>query len=94
MSKDDILYEKALRKWGLDSQLSMVSEECLELALAVRRFQRGRLPYEESVRNILEETADVEIMCKQIRMMFGGAVVDSIKQQKLRRLRNLVEKKS
>ena len=39
---DDKILDKAIEAWGLDAQLEMVIEECLELALALQKLKRLR----------------------------------------------------
>jgi NTP pyrophosphatase (non-canonical NTP hydrolase) len=80
--KPDI-YNDAIVAGGMDLQLRVTIEECLELATALLRFKRGRGTVEE----IAEEVADVEIMCTQIRCMMGNELIDTYKKEKLKRLR-------
>lgn len=59
---------QALTKWGEQAQLDMVVEECLELALAIQDYKRGRLKYPKET--ITDEIADVLIMTDQLREIF------------------------
>jgi NTP pyrophosphatase (non-canonical NTP hydrolase) len=76
------IYRTALEKWGPESQLNMLVEECGELVAAVNRFRRERTP----LIGLLEEIADVEIMLEQMRLIFDGALIDACKRQKQARL--------
>jgi len=58
------LYLKALRKWGIQAQLTMLIEECAELIHAACHFARSPL---FSMEKLAEEAADVEIMLRQLR---------------------------
>jgi hypothetical protein len=59
------IYEKAVKKWGIEAQLDMLVEECGELIVAIQKFRRGR-----GATNLLEESADVQIMLNQVPFMF------------------------
>lgn len=70
MNKNEI-YEKALMKWGKESQLKMLFEEVAELTIALCHFDRGRFKTdEEAFDNIVDEIADVEIMLEQVAQMY------------------------
>lgn len=76
-SKDekDVL-QKAIDTYGEEAQQDMAIEEALELALAIlkhRRAKRENSTEEYIARrknNIIEESADVKVMIKQLEMMF------------------------
>lgn len=59
------IYEKAVKKWGIEAQLDMLVEECGELIVAIQKCRRGR-----GATNLLEESADVQIMLNQVPFMF------------------------
>lgn len=61
-----------LDAWGERDQIDMLQEEMLELGLAAAHWKRGRANYE----NFIEEIADVELMCQQMRI-----VIDNMQQQ-------------
>ncbi|KXS45577.1 MAG: hypothetical protein AWU54_313 [Candidatus Frackibacter sp. T328-2] len=83
MDKWDI-YQKAIEKWGAESQFGMAQEEAAELIRAISKVLRGK----ES--NIEEEIADVEIMLEQLRLMLDEVKIEKEKQRKLNRLEKLV----
>ena len=60
------LCKKAVNKWGIDFQLDMVIEECLELQHALYKHKRGKVSYEK----VIEEAIDVKIMLIQLEEMF------------------------
>ncbi len=82
MSKQ--IFEKAIEKWGVNSQLDMVIEECSELIQAICKLKRIK---ENSLDNLMEEVADVEIMLTQLRIIIGNdKLIDFIKSEKIKRL--------
>lgn len=84
MTKTEI-YEKTLIAWGMTSQMDMLIEECAELIQAVQKLKRC-----PTLENVIEELADVEIMCEQMRFIFNPSEIDMVKKQKLERLERLL----
>lgn len=80
------IYERALVVFGVDKQLGNTIEECAELIVAIRHYDRARV----STEKIAEECADVENMCAQVRLVVGHDVVDKIKQYKLERFEKIL----
>ncbi len=80
--KEVELYKAAIKKYGTDAQIQMVIEECAELILVLCHFTRNRV----IVIDIANEVADVEIMCGQLRELFGHDIVNKCKKKKLIRL--------
>ena len=80
--KPEEIYQTALSKWGMDSQLDMMVEECAELINAIQKFRRNRIGSSD----VVGEIADVEIMAGQMRVIFGTDIVDMEKALKLKRL--------
>lgn len=74
---------RALRRYGFEAQLSMLTEECGELVAAVNHYRRGRAGAFEAM---IEEIADVEILIEQMRLVYG-AEIDAARARKLARLR-------
>jgi NTP pyrophosphatase (non-canonical NTP hydrolase) len=60
----------ALDQWGLNAQVGQTVEECAELIVALQKYV-NRTPQFESVDNILDEIADVEMMLAQMRLVLG-----------------------
>lgn len=75
------LYRKAQEKWGTNSQIAMIMEECCELIIALLGTNSE---------SIYEEMADVEIMLEQLKVTFGCR--DLVKFQKLVKLKRLKER--
>lgn len=65
-NKTITVYEKAIIKFGVDNQLKKLSQELLELGLALSHMEEGRHDH-----NVHEELADVRIMLRQIIPLFN-----------------------
>ena len=65
-----IICQKALNNWGYALQKVVAMEECSELIDAITN-STIREPH-----NVEEEVADIEIMCIQLRIMYGSKEVD------------------
>ena len=87
--KEDHLYFKALSKWGIDTQINMLVEECSELIKAIMKLRRKR--NSESLIEFLEELIDVEIMINQMKIFYDKGLLQTIKTQKLEKLQKLLE---
>lgn len=84
------IYNEAIKQWGKRLQLYMVIEEMSELTKAiVKHFRNGKAI------GISEETADVEIMLEQLKIMFNNhEEVEKFKKIKLKRLEDKITKMS
>lgn len=83
------LYKKAIDVWGYASQLLMAIEEMAELTQAISHLLRGR---KNNKSEIIEELADVEVMCEQLRIIIDkNEEIDKIKEGKLMRLAEMLE---
>ena len=76
------LYQKLISKYG-DKQVVVAIEELSELQKELCKYLRGK----GDIRNIIEEIADVNIMIKQMIMLFEieQSAIDFIINQKLER---------
>lgn len=90
-TKDDLsIYEKALNKWGVTSQIGMMQEECIELALAIRKMERNGGG--EGLEDVIDEIADVTIMTRQMELVPGWKEkIDERIAFKLGRLNNRIK---
>ena len=79
-----------IKKWGSDAQLEMVKEECMELALAIQKYQRGFS--QERLDNLIDEIADVNIMIAQANMLFDHEKIQERIDFKLNRLQNRIDR--
>lgn len=80
------VFDKARLTWGDVAQLNMVQEECAELIKECSKaIRNGGKPVDMSA--LAEEIADVELMCAQVKNMFGlERVVNTIKAKKVKKL--------
>lgn len=93
--KREELYQKAIEKWGVVSQIEMLNEESTELALAVRKYIRHWKSDDiKYVINLVEEIADVEIMIEQVCSIHPHFrdKIEEIKEFKLQRLEKRINK--
>jgi len=83
------LFDRAIKAWGVETQLDMLQEECAELIQAISKKKRG---YKNGDQQIAEEIADVEILTAQIKRMYSlNDDVEDVKTHKLHRLRLRLE---
>ena len=90
------LCEKAISKWGEAAQINKAIEELLELAIALTRYQNLNIKdedYQEKAYKILdnihEEREDVEIMLRQLDVIFGRS--EEWQHKKYEHLQAIVE---
>jgi NTP pyrophosphatase (non-canonical NTP hydrolase) len=92
------VFQKAIKLYGKDEQMRMAQEECAELIQAVNKIHRAEnnsnvKEYGKACDNIIEEIADVEIMCAQLRIiMNNSAAVNAVKVSKIKRLEERMNK--
>lgn len=84
-AKADIL-RRALRHYGYRGQVIKTAEECSELSAAIMRFISPEPREQDPIIGLVEELADVEIMLKQMRLIFGNSAIDDAVVVKLNRL--------
>ena len=84
------LMKKARDKWGEASEIGMVVEECAELIVALQKYVY-RTPKPETLDNVIDEIADVEIMLASLRLILGvdDETLQNRMEEKLGRLRAL-----
>jgi len=78
--------QRALDKWGLNSQVGMAIEECAELIVVLQKYiNREKQP---SLEEIIDEIADVEMMLAQMRLVFdvSDGVIKKRIEQKFKKL--------
>ena len=87
VSSDEIC-RAALETFGEMAQMAMAVEEMSELTKELCKYRRGR----NNVESIAEEIADVQIMLRQLVILFDcKETVDKYRQYKLERLARRVE---
>jgi NTP pyrophosphatase (non-canonical NTP hydrolase) len=83
------IYRLALDKYGVESQLNQLQEECAELIVAVNKHRRT--PFDD-LKEITDECADVLIMIDQIIEIYN--IQQNVKDRiefKLNRLKERLE---
>lgn len=90
MNNRDV-YINAINAYGTEEQIRMIYEEMCELGVALSKYHRN--PDAETIQDVQEEIADVQIMLEQAKEMFGRAEVDWFVHEKTERLRKRVEEK-
>ncbi len=75
------IYHRALKTWGNNPQMLQVIEEMSELIKEIlKNVNRGK----DNISEIIEETADVEIMLEQLKCCYNiKQEVEDYKKQKL-----------
>ncbi len=75
------IYHRALKTWGKNPQMLQVIEEMSELIKEIlKNVNRGK----DNISEIIEETADVEIMLEQLKCCYNiKQEVEDYKKQKL-----------
>lgn len=62
-----MVYQDALQTFGEDAQIRKAIQELTELLLAICHFPEGKCGRD----SLVDEIADVTIMCEQLRMIYG-----------------------
>ena len=84
----EVIYKQALEKWGIESQLGMVQEECGEVIVAVNKLFRSGINDATKRLALCEELADVQVMINQMREVPDwAALIDYIVVEKTIRLK-------
>lgn len=76
------ILKKAIETYGYDAQFRMLVEEIGELLDAIGKHSRGRV----SKDSVLEELADVVIMCEQLAWHFSFFDYQFWRKKKIERL--------
>lgn len=85
MSRNDEVLKKIISEYGIISQIDMSVEEMSELTKALMKWKRSGESTEGRV-SIIDEIADVKIMCRQLELIFQcGEEVDQVTKYKLER---------
>lgn len=84
------ILKKARKVIGDNELIDRAIEEMAELTVAISHFRRGRCD-ESAVR---EEIADVMIAMRQIELIFGEFETEKIREAKIRRFKEEVDKRA
>lgn len=88
IQKEIDIYNRALNVYGYNAQRLMLIEEIGELLNAIAKLPRART----TIDNVIEELADVAIMVNQIAFYWGWSDFNTIKEIKLERLQERLNK--
>ena len=76
------VYERALKTWGKEAQMLQVIEEMSELTKEILKNVNRK---KDNLAEIIEETADVEIMLEQLKYCYNiHKQVEAYKADKLK----------
>ena len=77
-------YERALKTWGKEPQMLQVIEEMSELTKEILKNVNRK---KDNVNELIEETADVEIMLEQLKYCYNiHKQVEAYKTDKLKKI--------
>lgn len=79
-----------LHKFGKTHQIKKLAEEVAELNMALIRLIGSPLN-KKLAENVIEELADVEIMLRQARMIWGSRDIESWTAFKVERMKGLLK---
>lgn len=88
--QQELILQKAVEKWGSESQIDMCIEECSELIQALCKYKRNSIG---DISNLKGELADVFIMVRQMKMIFDHYPTGGIQDQidfKVKRLKERI----
>lgn len=88
MARIEDLLQQATDTWGEESQMLLAIEECGELIAVLSQYMRGR----KTKTDVAEEIADVSLMMRQLRLLFGWDEVNVIEVNKIKRLKMRLER--
>jgi len=80
------IYRKTIDKWGEEAQYDQLIEECAELIAAIKHFKRGKIDQQD----VINELADVTLMVGQLSWMVGDDKVTAAVEEKLQKLKKLL----
>jgi Leu/Phe-tRNA-protein transferase len=96
MINKELIYQRAIERWGISLQSVVVIEEMSELTKEITKTLRGNKfehRNESDFDNIIDEIADVEIMLEQLKWWIPKATkeVEVFKKNKLKRLQGILD---
>lgn len=82
------ILQKAIDKWGKDTQINKIQEEALELALALNQRKCPTKDVEQMEANLYDELADMKIMMAQAEILFDADRINERVKFKLDKLQS------
>lgn len=89
LQEEQELYERSLAHFGYARQWDKLAEEASEVAMAVLKTRYKP----DGNKRIAEECVDFLIVLNQVLALMDGDYIERYKQEKLERLRNIVDGK-
>jgi len=94
--KNKEIFQKALDRWGDVAQIDMAIEECSELIFSIQKLKRNysnnKDKNKQLIENVCDEIADVEIMMKELELIFDKEYIKERKKYKMNRLEKRLKK--
>lgn len=87
MTDEEKLYQQALRIWGKEPQMLQVIEEMSELTKEILKNVNRK---KDNINEIIEETADVEIMLGQLKCCYD--IAQQVKDYKAGKLKMIAQR--
>lgn len=85
------IIKSTIETWGQEEQIEMMIEECAELIQALQKHKRairaGKLDLSKEILNVCDEITDVEILIKQMKLIWPKNILKNRKKFKLDRLK-------
>ena len=82
------ILQKAIDKWGKETQINKIQEEALELALILNQRKCPTKDVEQMEANLYDELADMKIMMAQAEMLFDADRINERVKFKLDKLQS------
>lgn len=90
------LYNKAIEKWGFESQLDQLIEESAELIVSVNKLKRSNIDLqdrkEEIFDNFIEEICDTFMCIEQMKNYYGEEIFEKKLEEKLIKFKKQLDK--
>lgn len=86
------IYQQAINTFGEEYQIAKAIEECCEFIIEMNRRPAPGLDVvgAGTIEDAIDEIADVTIMIRQMRLIYGADAVDARIAFKLKRLEQLI----
>ena len=85
------LMQDVVEKWGEETQLDMIVEKSLLLAITIQRLRRierkeDHLSYSDAYNDVCEKVADMRLMVEQAEFLFNANEINNHYQNKVQYL--------
>lgn len=83
---NDNILQQAIDKWGTDSQIEIIQEEAIELALAIIKSKRKSGDKQKKIDNIIDELANNKIINRLSHLIYSSDAINARVDYKMKRL--------